>query len=229
MKDVTEFIASYASADESFIRFEWNGEHAEKFVDNNHAFRNTIREAVLANVSVAPLELIRDLFRAETQYSREAWCIVGNVNVLAESLLRRGGTEYLDDFLEGKYQSFDASLGSSFEIDKSLAESMLKALQERLHQFPQSPKIELWRTGENFFLEWVDPASKQKPKRSGCLSVFLLAFTLIMFAILSAYFPFCILSATRNTIPRGVNRVAKASMFVSLPGITSRLPFSIAS
>src|SRR5215216_2338810 len=113
MKDLSAFIASYTSADEPRIRFDWNGKHADEVVDRNSEFRAAVRQAVLANPLAAPLELIRDLYRAETQYSREAWGIVPGVNVLAEQLLRRGGATYLDDFLEGKFQSFDASLGSA--------------------------------------------------------------------------------------------------------------------
>jgi hypothetical protein len=155
MNDVAAFIASYNSTNERRIRFDWNGKHAEEFVDRNLEFRAVVREAVLADVSAAPLELVRDLFRAETQCSREAWGIVDRVDILAESLLRRGGTQYLDDFLDGKFQSFDASLGSVFAVDLPLAESMLAAVRQRLQSAPESPRIELWRAGESLFLDWV--------------------------------------------------------------------------
>lgn len=96
MDNKSQFIQSYSSsADEPNIRFEWNGKHAEGFVDGNMEFRNAIREAVLANVAATPIELVRDLFRAETQCSREAWGIVDGVGILAESLVRSGGPAYL--------------------------------------------------------------------------------------------------------------------------------------
>jgi hypothetical protein len=119
------------------------------------AVREAVRLAVLADVSSAPLELVRDLFRAETRWSREAWCIVRGVSTLAESLLRRGGPQYLDDYLEGKFQSFDASLGSAFEVDLPLAKAMLEAVRERLLSSPDSPRAELWRAGEKLFVGWV--------------------------------------------------------------------------
>lgn len=156
MDKESQFIQSYSSsAGEPRIRFEWNGKHAEGFVDCNMEFRNAIREAVLANVAAAPLELVRDLFRAETQCSREAWGIVDGVGILAEALVRRGGPAYLDDYLEGKFQSFDASLGSAFEYDLPLARAMLAEVRERLRSSPDSPRAPLWRSGEELFAGWV--------------------------------------------------------------------------
>ena len=159
--DVASFIESYTGADEGLIRFDWNGKHADGFVDRNMDFRGLVREAVLVNVAAVPLTLVRDLFRAETQCSREAWGIVDGVSDLAEGLLRRGGVEYLDDYLEGKFQSFDASLGSAFEYDFPLAQGMLSAVRERLRSFPDSPKVPLWRSGEQLFTEWVDDCTQR--------------------------------------------------------------------
>ena len=155
MENIAAFIMSYTSANESRIRFDWNGKHADEFADRNMEFREAVREAVLADLPAVPLELIRDLFRAETQCSRESWCIVDGVGVLAERLLRCGGTDYLDDFLEGKFQSFDASLGSAFTVDLPLAEEMLTAVRARLRLCPDSPRTKLWRAGEKLFLDWI--------------------------------------------------------------------------
>lgn len=120
MNDIAAFIARYTADDEKRIRFDWNGKHAEEFADRNLEFRAAVRETVLAEVTAGPLKLVRDLFRAETQYSREAWSIAVGVSALAEDLLRRGGTRYLADFLEGKFQSFGVSLGSAFVVDQPL-------------------------------------------------------------------------------------------------------------
>lgn len=156
MSDVAAFIASYTAADESRIRFDWNGKHAQEFHDRNMGFRAAVREAVLADVSAVPLQLVCDLYRAETRCSREAWGIVEGVDILAESLLRRGGTLYLDDYLEGKFQSFDASLGSAVDIDPELAQTMLVAVRERLRSSPDAPQANMWRAGEELFLDWLD-------------------------------------------------------------------------
>lgn len=159
--DVAAFIAGYKSTDEARIRFDWNGKHAEVFVDRNGKIRKAVREAVLADVSAAPLELIRDLFRAETQFSGEAWGIAEGVGVLAEALLRRGGPAYLDDYLEGKFQSFDSSLGSAFDYDLPLARAMLAEVRSRLASSPKSAKTRLRQAGEELFASWVADGEKR--------------------------------------------------------------------
>lgn len=155
MSDVAAFIATYSAADEPRVRFDWNGLHAPEFVDRNFAFRSVVREAVLQDPAAAPLLLIRDLFRAETQYARAAWGVEEGLGVLAEQLLRRGGAENLDDYLEGKFSCFDAEMGSVFPADAELAEMLLAALRERLHSHPDSPRAELWRCGEALFAGWL--------------------------------------------------------------------------
>lgn len=155
MSDVASFITSYSSADEPHIRFDWNGLHPPEFVDCNFAFRTSVREAVLHDPAAAPLLLIRDLFRAETQFAREAWGVEDGLGVLAEQLLRRGGAEHLDDYLAGKFHCSDANMGSAFRADAELAESLLAAVRERLQSAPDSPRADLWRAGEALFLGWL--------------------------------------------------------------------------
>lgn len=150
MDEISDFINNYKNADESRICFSWNGLHGEQFVDGNMEFRELILEAALRNLSSAPLVLIRDLFRAETRCAKEAWGVADGIGELAECLLRRGGTKYLYDFLEGKHQCFDANQGSAFEYDIQLARTMLKAAEHQVSLSPDSPDVKLWR-----FSGWV--------------------------------------------------------------------------
>ena len=111
---------------------------------------------VLTQLPTTPIELVRDLFLADTRCSREAWSISLEVRHLADELLRRGGSDYLDDYLEGKFQGTDASMTSSaFNIDLPLAQAMLTAVRERLRKSPDSTKVDLWRKGEVVFERWV--------------------------------------------------------------------------
>jgi hypothetical protein len=161
MSDVVDFIANYDSSRESRISFNWNGKHDDDFIDSNAEFRALLLEKVLLDISSAPILLIRDLFRAETRCSRVDQGIVDGVYELAESLLRRGGVDYLDDYLEGKFQSFDASCGSAFEYDLPLAETMLEEVRNRLRSHPDSPQVPLWRSGEDLFFSWVTDCKKR--------------------------------------------------------------------
>ena len=154
--DIPGFIASYRSAnDEGRICFAGNGRDAEEFLDRNAAFREQVLDVVLQDISLAPLELVRDLFRAETQCSREAWGIVDGVGLLAENMLRRGGVPFLNDYLEGKFQSFDAHIGSAFTADLPLATTMLNEVRQRLQHSPAAPQAPLWQAGEELFLGWI--------------------------------------------------------------------------
>ena len=73
--ELMRFIADYKSEEEQHIRFQWNGKHGAEFRDWNYEFRKEVFAAVLQNLHAAPLGLVRDLYLAETQYSREAWGI----------------------------------------------------------------------------------------------------------------------------------------------------------
>ena len=153
--DIRSFIAGYGPDDERFIRFEWNGKNDTEFEDANLAFREAVFEAVLEDLEAAPILLVRDLYRAETQFSREAWCISGDVGRLAEHLLRRGEDRFIEDFLEGKNQSFDAHLGTAFPVDRPLAEHLLREVQDRLVSETNEERLELLKWGETLFQEWV--------------------------------------------------------------------------
>ena len=156
-KTARDFIDGYRSSDERFIRFQWNGRHAADFIDENLAFREAVKKLVLESLDSAPLELIRDLYRAETQFSREAWGIDGRVGRLAEHLLRQGNDRFIEDYIEGKYQSFDASLGTAFEVDLPLAEHLLQVVRERLQVATNTDeeRVRLLRLGEETFQSWI--------------------------------------------------------------------------
>lgn len=157
---VRTFIADYTPSDEQFLCFRWNGKHGDDFEDENRLFREAIWEAVVDDLDSAPLELVRDLYRAETRCSKEAWCIAGDIDQLAEHLLRRGKDQFVEDFIEGKYQSFDASIGTAFEVDLPLAEHLLRVVQERLRSATDEDRIRLLRVGEETFQEWVTECNR---------------------------------------------------------------------
>ncbi len=160
--EIRSFISAYTSDDEPRIRFDWNGLDDDDFADRNQVFREAVLDAVEADAASAPILLIRDLYRAETEFSTEAWCIDGRVSELAEQLLRRGGDEFVMDYIEGRSRSFDAYMGSAFEVDPPLAARLLGFVQARLNSETDESRIELLKQGETWFQEWVDD-SKSRP------------------------------------------------------------------
>src|SRR5438477_8828798 len=131
--ELQHFIAHYNASDEPLICFDWNGKHADQFQDRNYEFRKEVLAEVFTDMHAAPIELVRGLYRAETKLSKEAWGIDMRVRQLAEHLLRHGGDRFIEDYIEGKLQGFDASLAAgSFEVDLPLAERLLLVVRERL-------------------------------------------------------------------------------------------------
>ncbi len=141
--DIPNFIANYGPNDERFIRFEWNGKPPDDFEDANMDFREAVIEAVVEDLDAAPILLVRDLYRAETRFSAEAWCIGGEVGRLGEHLLRRGEDLYIEDYLDGKDQSFDAHVSTDFLVDRPLAEHLLGVVRLRLESAADEESIEL--------------------------------------------------------------------------------------
>src|SRR5207237_305391 len=82
----------------------------------------------------APIELVRDLFDAETAWAKEAWCVNSEaVRTLAEELLTRGGPAFVEDFLAGKLgRGMDAHCASYFDCPRELAERLLAEVERRL-------------------------------------------------------------------------------------------------
>jgi hypothetical protein len=152
---IRNFITAYRRGDEASICFDWNGKFAGEFEDSNTAFRVAVLEFVLNDIESAPIELIRDLYRAETLCARAAWCIVDGVDMLGEALLRRGGEPYLDDFLEGKFQCFDTEQAVIFPVELAFAQRFLRCVRERISAQPDSPLVNRWRDGEQLFENWV--------------------------------------------------------------------------
>ena len=110
MEDTSAFCLNYTHSNESKISFAWNGKHAEEFVDTNLKFRRNLIEFVIKNLDSAPFDLIKDLYKAETLFAKEAWGVNNSVLFFAETILRRGTVQDLDDFVSGYMQSFDTDM-----------------------------------------------------------------------------------------------------------------------
>ncbi|HEY1065607.1 MAG TPA: hypothetical protein VGE52_05850 [Pirellulales bacterium] len=152
---VKEFIAGYQPDDEYHICFAWSEELGGELNDPNARFRRKVFKTVLRDLESAPLILLRDLYEAETEIARAAGGINDGVRDLGEALLRRGGVEFLDDFLVGKWQCFDTYMGVVVTPDAALSARLVETLRQRLEREPESPFAELWREGEKLFSSWL--------------------------------------------------------------------------
>ena len=143
--------------------FAWNGKHAEEFEDANYEFRHAVLEVVMADLAAAPIELIRDLYDAETALAKEAWGVYAEaVRALAEELLTRGGPEYVEDFLTGKLgRGMDAHCAAYFDCPRELAERLLAEVEARLAIGADGHRKQLLEAGREIFCSWIDSAAQR--------------------------------------------------------------------
>jgi len=121
-----EFVASYTPSSEAKIAFAWNGRHAADFDDANMAFRTAVGDYFEENTQACSLPLIAALYRAETQWAKEAWCVRSVVAELAQELLQRGGVAYLDVYFAGACCGMDAFMESgNISLSKTRCEELL--------------------------------------------------------------------------------------------------------
>ena len=153
MKNISDFIDRYDSTQESEIKFTWSEQDTTKFIDQNFEFREQVNKVVICSPNQAPLDLVRDLYKAEIAYANKSGSISTKVHHLAEILLNRGGVTYLRDFLTGRYGS---SIDTKQETNRvSLAQELISILlhecQQRLDTAIDNLEYDLWQDGINLF------------------------------------------------------------------------------
>jgi hypothetical protein len=137
--DAVSFVGEY-SGDDRQVRFAWNGKHTDGFVDENEEFRREVIDEVLRNPDAAPVPLVRDLFRAETQWAVQAWCVDRRVRELASLMLTKGGAAVLDEFVEGRARSMDTWFECDMlEIAPATARSLQAEVERRLEESAHDP------------------------------------------------------------------------------------------
>ncbi len=157
MTDSDKFVKHYATAeDRQRIVFAWNGKHAEEFHDANYEFRQQVLEVVLSDIRTVPIELIRDLYDAETALAKEAWGVYTEaVRALAEELLTRGGPAFVEDFLAGKIgRGMDAYCAAYFDCPRELTKQLLAEVERRLADVEGQRKA-LLEAGRDIFRDWL--------------------------------------------------------------------------
>jgi hypothetical protein len=161
MPAAADFIARYDPArDRARVAFAWNGKHADDFRDANQEFRRQVVRAALRDVSRVPVELVRDLYDAETAWAKEAWGVDHRaVSTFARELLTRGGAAFVEDYLAGKVgRGMDASMSAHFECPRQLAQQLLAEVVARLAAGAEGERLRLLEAGRDIFRQWVEDA-----------------------------------------------------------------------
>lgn len=157
-KTPAELIATYSPSDSKRIRFDWNGRHADEFEDRNRQFRLEVLQLAMADLKGPPALLLRDLFTALTEFSREAWCIDPRVRELGRELLRRDPERFVFDYVRGLWRSFDSYVGAHVaDADPDILQRCLTAIRDALRQPQTEDETRLLRKSEEMFHAWLSP------------------------------------------------------------------------
>ena len=150
--DAETFVRSYSNDCAGLVRFAWNGEHGDGFADANLDLRKRVLAVVLAQPVAAPLDLLRCLFEAETQYAQEAWGVNRDLHVLAQAFLLRGGAAVVLDFLRGKLRSQDTNLEcAQVKLPKALSADLASHCRQLLNGPIEDADRILAQHGVEFF------------------------------------------------------------------------------
>ncbi|MDH3944214.1 MAG: hypothetical protein OEV06_08990 [Anaerolineae bacterium] len=129
---IEDYVLNYdPMVDKERIVFAWNGKHAVDFKDANREFRLEVIGYFIEHAEATPIRLIRDLYTSETKFAEQAWGVNMVVSDLAEQLLKRGGIDYLEDYLAGLWRGMDAFIASrriklSKELNIKLADACMR-------------------------------------------------------------------------------------------------------
>ncbi|MGH1437823.1 MAG: hypothetical protein ACRBG0_25520 [Lewinella sp.] len=145
--EIKEFIINYTSSDFDRIKFDWNGKHGDDLEDPNMDFRINVCECVIKDFSIAPDELILDLYEELSKSSKETWGVYRNYHLIAQEVLNRGRVKYLVNYLKGATQSFDTIIASGrVKLEEEEKREIIDHVESRRDNDPigENPKyIEL--------------------------------------------------------------------------------------
>jgi hypothetical protein len=154
--DIPEYIQNY-SGNDSAIRYQSNGKEDDDWADINWPFREKVMDAVLEQSYPASALLLCDLFRAETLMAVDAWSVSYEVELLATKLLETGKTEFVQDFLEGRDQSFDTHCAcGGLALSRELVQELFNFVESELAQEKEEARRLLLEDGLEYFGAYLE-------------------------------------------------------------------------
>ncbi|KRF31634.1 hypothetical protein [Paenibacillus sp. Soil787] len=155
--DLLSFSTGYKINNRNLILFDWNGKHANEFVDSNQQYRRSIIKFVIENEQIFfPVELIRDLFLEEAKWSVQAWSVEFDFHKLGEKLIRYGKDKFLNDFLVGAFSSFDTYCSSRMmNLQRFEIESVIEELKKRIKDPESKDYKDKYESGIELFESYL--------------------------------------------------------------------------
>lgn len=130
-QELQKYIDNYTSSDFDRIKLVWNGRYGQVFVDDNYDFRMQVCEHVVSQIAKVKIELIRDLYCETGKTSPMTFGVYTKFHLFADELLKRGGTDYLLDYIRGASHSMDTRMSTGrLTISKQTAKELLDYFDE---------------------------------------------------------------------------------------------------
>lgn len=124
--ELQNFIDNYTSVDFDRIKLIWNDKYGQDFVDDNYDFRMKLCEFIIPQINKVNIKLIRDLYCETGKTSPMTFGVYNNFHLFADELLKRGGNDYLLDYIRGASHSMDTGMSSGrLTISNELAKNLL--------------------------------------------------------------------------------------------------------
>jgi len=142
-QELQTYIDNYTSTDFDRIKLVWNGKYGQDFVDDNYDFRMQVCEYVVPQIDKTKIELIRDLYCEAGKTSPMTFGVYINFHLFADELLKRGGTDYLLDYIRGASHSMDTGMSSGrLTISKEQAKTLLNYF-DQLKSTTQDKEVQI--------------------------------------------------------------------------------------
>lgn len=134
-QEYVEFAKCYTEDQYNQIRFDWNGKHGDDLIDTNNQFRMHLCEAIKDDLSIAPDQLIIDLYQELAKSAKETFGVYNSFHLFANELLVRGGVKYFDVYCKGASKSMDTALSSGrIDLNKELQKEILDHIKARIKE-----------------------------------------------------------------------------------------------
>lgn len=139
MDNIRKFINTYSGTEKERLSVNSNGKEGDDWQDVNAPFREQVCIQIIEKGITASSLLLKDLFRAEAEYSREVWGASPYLSALGKQLLQQTQAQYIEDYLIGKHESFDTDCAVSLgDVEAELLTLILAEMSSSNIEFTEA-------------------------------------------------------------------------------------------
>ena len=164
--EIQTFIKNYSDKDYDRIKFDWNGNHGDDFVDKNYDFRMQVCEIMKNDFSNSSDKLILDLYLELSKCAKETFGVYNSYHLFANELLERTGIKHFEEYIEGASKSMDTGLSSGrLNLSKERNYEILNHIKSKIANSENESEIR----GYDYMLkrfEWLSEKESEKSNKT---------------------------------------------------------------